>query len=108
MPLKLEDAVMVTSPTGNGIIVMGGMTESEEDSNHAFDSNAIFELSDSMVLTWQKRRGRESLRSFKRQTQWTKLKQFLQQNASYGPLAIPIPDALVYQKIQTKNKRRKL
>ena len=71
MPLKLEDAVMVTSPTGNGIIVMGGMTESEED------SNAIFELSDSMVLTWQKRRGRESLRSFKRQTQWTKLKQFL-------------------------------
>ena len=102
MPLKLEDAVMVTSPTGNGIIVMGGMTESEED------SNAIFELSDSMVLTWQKRRGRESLRSFKRQTQWTKLKQFLRQNASYGPLAIPIPDALVYQKIQTKNKRRKL
>ena len=102
MPLKLEDAVMVTSPTGNGIIVMGGMTESEED------SNAIFELSDSMVLTWQKRKGRESLRSFKRQTQWTKLKQFLRQNASYGPLAIPIPDALVYQKIQTKNKRRKL
>ena len=102
MPLKLEDAVMVTSPTGNGIIAMGGMTESEED------SNAIFELSDSMVLTWQKRKGRESLRSFKRQTQWTKLKQFLRQNASYGPLAIPIPDALVYQKIQTKNKRRKL
>ena len=102
MPLKLEDLIMVTSPTGSGIIVMGGITESDED------SNAIFELSDSMVLTWQKRRGRERLRSFKRQTQWTKLEQFLRQNASFGALAIPIPDALVYQKIQTKNKRRKL
>ena len=59
---------MVTSPTGKGVIVMGGETESEEDSKE------MFELSQSL--------------------QWTRLEQTLQIE-HYWPLAIPIPDELV-------------
>ena len=60
---------MVTSPTGKGVIVMGGETESEEN------SNAMFEFSSSM--------------------QWTRLEQTLQIEHFLYPLAIPIPDELV-------------
>ena len=59
---------MVTSPTGKGVIVMGGETETGEN------SKAMFELSQSM--------------------QWTRLEQTLQIDHE-GPLAIPIPYELV-------------
>ena len=67
---------MVTSPTGKGVIVMGG--------NY---SKAIFELSKSM--------------------EWTRLEQTLQIDHRF-PLAIPIPNELIREKIEAKNKRRKL
>ena len=75
LPLKLEGPVMVTSPTGKGVIVMGGQTETDKH------SKAMFEFSDSM--------------------EWTRLKQTLQNNHSC-PIAIPIPkpDDLVYEKVQ--------
>ena len=68
MPLGLVRPAMVTSPTGKGVIVMGGETETGEN------SKAMFELSQSM--------------------QWTRLEQTLQIDHE-GPLAIPIPDELV-------------
>ena len=67
---------MVTSPTGKGVIVMGGY------------SKAMFELSQSM--------------------EWTRLEQTLQIEHNGGQLAIPIPDELVHEKIESKNKQRKL
>ena len=72
---------MVTSPTGKGVIVMGGETASGEY------SKAMFELSKSL--------------------QWTKMEQTLQIK-HWAPLAIPIPDELVCEKNESKNKRRKL
>ena len=66
--MELVRPAMVTSPTGKGVIVMGGETESEEDSKE------MFELSQSM--------------------EWTRLEQTLQIGHE-GPLAIPIPDELV-------------
>ena len=60
---------MVTSPTGKGVIVMGGVTE-----NWKY-SKAMFELSQSM--------------------QWTRMEQTLQIQHNARPLAIPIPDELV-------------
>ena len=60
---------MVTSPTGKGVIVMGGMTDSA-----GTISKAMFEFSQSM--------------------EWTRLEQTLQIEHS-DPLAIPIPDELV-------------
>ena len=66
--MRLYDHAMVTSPTGKGVIVMGGQTESEEDSKE------MFELSQSM--------------------EWTRLEQTLQIE-HWAPLAIPIPDELV-------------
>ena len=65
---------MVTSPTGKEVIVMGGETESGED------SKAKFVLSNSM--------------------QWTILNQMLQSN-HWTPLVIPISDELVSK--QDKN-----
>ena len=65
MPLALEYLTMVTSPTGKGVIAMGGETESEEDSKE------MFELSQSM--------------------EWTRLEQSLEIE-HFRPLAIPIPD----------------
>ena len=59
---------MVTSPTGKGVIVMGGNTAPGQY------SKAMFELSASM--------------------QWTRLEQTLQ-IGHYASLAIPIPDELV-------------
>ena len=67
---------MVTSPTGKGVIAMGGNTNS-----------AMFELTQSM--------------------EWTSLEQTLQIEY-WTPLAIPIPDELVHEKIESKNKQRKL
>ena len=71
---------MVTSPTGKGVIAMGGRSS-------GVNSKAIFELSQSM--------------------QWTRLEQTLQIE-HYAPLAIPIPDELVCEKTESKNKQRKL
>ena len=64
---------MVTSPTGKGVIVMGGEFESVNN------SKAIFELSQSL--------------------EWTRLEQTLQIHHNIGgSLAIPIPDDLVCKK----------
>ena len=72
---------MVTSPTGKGVIAMGGETNSGKY------SEAMFELTQSM--------------------EWTRLEQTLQID-HWAPLAIPIPDELVCEKNESKNKRRKL
>ena len=58
---------MVTSPTGKGVIAMGGCSSR--------GSKAMFELTQSM--------------------QWTRLEQTLQIEHYEGLLAIPIPDELV-------------
>ena len=73
---------MVTSPTGKGVIVMGGITNSENK------SKAMFELTQTM--------------------EWTRLEQHLQIGHYGGQLAIPIPDELVCEKNESKNKLRKL
>ena len=62
---------MVTSPKGKGVIVMGGFTAPGEH------SKAMFELAKSM--------------------EWTRLEQSLRID-HVEPLAIPIPDELVYEK----------
>ena len=67
---------MVTSPTGKGVIVMGGFLK------HGRISKAMFELTQSM--------------------EWTRLEQTLQ-IGHWTPLAIPIPDELVNDKIKEKN-----
>ena len=64
---------MVTSPTGKGVIVMGGRTESLEN------SKVMFELTRTM--------------------EWTRLEQTLQ-IGHWPPHAIPIPDELVQDKIK--------
>ena len=71
---------MVTSPTGKGVIAMGGRSSRN-------NSKAIFELSQSM--------------------EWIRLEQTLQIK-HFRPLVIPIPDELVCEKNESKNKRRKL
>ena len=89
---------MVTSPTGKGVIIMGGETN---NTNFQTNPREIFELTNSM--------------------QWTRLEQTLhyENKQSFDafdnrtvdcPFAIPIPDDLVYEKVQVKNenKRRKL
>ena len=68
MPLRLSDYAMVTSPTGKGVIAMGGISSGR-------DSKAMFELTQSM--------------------EWTRLEQTLQIEHFWRPLAIPIPDELV-------------
>ena len=72
---------MVTSPTGKGVIAMGG-------SSSEVNSKAMFELTQSM--------------------EWTRLEQTLQIQHYGGQLAIPISDELVGEKNESKNKRRKL
>ena len=59
---------MVTSPTGKGVIAMGGYSSGGR-------SKAMFELSHSM--------------------EWTRLEQTLQIDHYGGQLAIPIPDEMV-------------
>ena len=68
---------MVTSPTGKGVIAMGGIIK------FGTRSKAMFELSQSM--------------------EWTRLEQTLK-IGYWAPLAIPIPDELVYDKTKEKNK----
>ena len=68
---------MVTSPTGKGVIVMGGEIESGRASKE------MFELTQSM--------------------KWTRLEQSLQID-HLAPLAIPIPDELVYKKVESEDK----
>ena len=65
--MKLEYPTMVTSPTGKGVIAMGGHS-------YGSASKAMFELTPSM--------------------EWTRLEQTLQIER-YFSLAIPIPDELV-------------
>ena len=73
---------MVTSPTGKGVIAMGGLSSGGR-------SKAMFELTQSM--------------------EWTRLEQTLQIEHKYGgQLAVPIPDELVCEKNESKNKQRKL
>ena len=76
LPLALEYLTMVTSPTGKGVIAMGG-------SYPGGYSKAIFELTQSM--------------------QWTRLEQTLK-IGHCAPLAIPIPDELVYEKVESEDK----
>ena len=64
---------MVTSPTGKGVIAMGGIKLMEGN------SKAMFELTQSM--------------------EWTRLEQTLQ-IGHFAPLAIPIPDELVHESSQ--------
>ena len=73
---------MVTSPTGKGVIAMGGSTGFREY------SKAMFELSQSL--------------------EWTRLEQTLQIEHYGRQLAIPIPNYLVCEKNESKNKQRKL
>ena len=80
MPLGLVEHAMVTSPTGKGVIAMGGISSGRA-------SKAMFELTQSM--------------------QWTRLEQTLEID-HLALLAIPIPDELVCEKNESKNKRRKL
>ena len=68
MPLELNYHAMVTSPSGKGVIVMGGHSPGGS-------SKAMFELSASM--------------------EWTRLEQTMKIEQ---PLAIPIPDELLYEK----------
>ena len=79
LPLKLWRPTMVTSPTGKGVIIMGGGTNSQEC------SKAMFELSESM--------------------EWTRLKQTLKIDHGH-PLPIPIPYDLV-EIVKTKKKLSK-
>ena len=69
--MKLSYPVMVTSPTGKGVIVMGGKTSS------GANCEAIYELSASM--------------------QWTRLDQTLHMDDHWLQI-IPIPDELVSKK----------
>ena len=66
---------MVTSPTGKGVIAIGG--NSNPGGNPGEYSKAMFELTQSM--------------------EWTRLGQTLQIGHE-SPLAIPIPDELVSKK----------
>ena len=68
---------MVTSPIGKGVIAMGGISSG----NRA--SKAMFELTQSM--------------------EWTRLEQTLK-IGHWIPLAIPIPDELVYKKVESEDK----
>ena len=69
--MRFARPAIVTSPTGKGVIAMGGITESDENSKE------MFELSQSM--------------------EWTRLEQTLQID-HWAPIAISIPDELVYEK----------
>ena len=70
---------MVTSPTGKGVIVMGGET------NFGRTSKALFELTQSM--------------------QWTRLEQTLKIE-HFASLAIPITDELVNKIVESEDKEQ--
>ena len=71
MPLGLHGPAVVTSPTGKGVVVIGGETGRMDSKKK---SKAMFELSQSM--------------------EWTRLEQTLEMD-HWAHLAIPIPDELV-------------
>ena len=73
--MKLDRPAMVTSPTGKGVILMGGITEDNQY------SKAMFELTESM--------------------EWNPMEQTLKHD-HFVPLAIPIPDDLVKEKVKDK------
>ena len=73
--MKLDGPAMVTSPTGKGVILMGGITEDNQY------SKAMFELTESM--------------------EWNPMEQTLKHD-HFVPLAIPIPDDLVKEKVKNK------
>ena len=78
---------MVTSPTGKSIIVMGGLRDPRTIGRDGGEiSKVMFELTDSM--------------------EWIPMEQTLQHD-HYMPLAVPIPDELVFEK-DTSNKRMRL
>ena len=79
--MRLYRHAVVTSPSGKGVIVMVGRSFGGR-------SKAMFELTQSM--------------------EWIRLEQTLQIEHNGGQLAIPIPDELVCEKNESKNKRRKL
>ena len=70
--MKLNGPAMVTSPTGKGVILMGGRTEDHKD------SKAMFELTESM--------------------EWNPMEQTLKRNHG-KPIAFAIPDELVKEKV---------
>ena len=73
--MKLYGPAMVTSPTGKGVILMGGRTEDNEN------SKAMFELTDSM--------------------EWNQMEQTLQHDHDWH-ITIPIPDELVKEKVKSE------
>ena len=73
--MKLYGPAMVTSPTGKGVILMGGRTEYDPY------SKAMFELTDSM--------------------EWNQMEQTLQHDHD-GHITIPIPDELVKEKVKSE------
>ena len=72
---------MVTSPTGKGVIVMGGRTTGSVE-----DSKEMFELSESI--------------------QWTKLEPSLQVDHQ-AFFTIPLPDESVRRRIEPENEEHK-
>ena len=70
--MKLNGPAMVTSPTGKGVILMGGETADGEY------SKTMFELTDSM--------------------EWNPMEQTLKQDHA-KPIAFAIPDVLVKEKV---------
>ena len=74
---------MVTSPTGKGVVVMGGNKSFQEKSESMFEKS-LFELSNSM--------------------QWTTLEQTLELN-HYFPFVVQLPDELVNEKKKTSEKQ---
>ena len=73
--MELYVPAMVTSPTGKGVILMGGRTEGQKI------SKAIFELTDSM--------------------EWNQMEQTLQHDHDWD-ITIPIPDELVKEKVKSE------
>ena len=86
LPWKLSDPTMITSPTGKGVIIMGG-EKIFRDVAQRKKSKFLLELSNSM--------------------EWNILGQTLKYNHIH-PLAIPIPDDQVREKMKVKNQPRKI
>ena len=72
--MKLNGPAMVTSPTGKGVILMGGRTEIYFKNS----KKAMFELTESM--------------------EWNPMEQTLKRNHG-KPIAFAIPDELVKEKV---------
>ena len=87
--MKLAPHAMVTSPTGKGVIAMGGRTSGGRSClvPSGWRSKAMFELTQSM--------------------EWTRLEQTMQIE-HWASLAIPLPDELVYDKIKEKKQTKKV